>query len=274
MLADRKNVRSTKSKPADMTTDASSNSVGPPVRANEFYTKVVNLSGKEHSDQTYRFPATSSKGNKHVMIACDYDCNAILAYPLKSKNLSDHLEAVKTIQQFINSKGSHLKLHMLDNECSKIVRNFIKKEINIEILLDLPCLHRTHAAEKSIDTRKNHPIDGLSSVEPSFTLRLWRMLLPLETTTLSLMRTSRINPKLSAHELLSGIFDCNKTPLARQIARSWCMKIATNVARGIHMESQVGALDPQATIADVTECVPLKPNRSGMLKQFVSFRIK
>ena len=51
-------------------------------------------------------------------------------------------------------------------------------------------------------------------MHPSFPLHLWCRLLPLATATLNLLRPSRINPKLSAYELLHGTFDYNKTPLA------------------------------------------------------------
>ena len=214
MRADRKNVRSTKPKLVDMTIDACSNSAIPPIRANEFYTKVITLSGKVYSDQTGRFPVTSSKGNKHILVAYDYDCNAILAYPLKSKTAAAHLEAVKLLHTSLNNKGVHPKLHMMDNECSELVKDYIKNALKIDLLLVPPHLHRTNAAEKAIDIFKNHFIAGLATVDPSFPLHLWCRLLPLATTTLNLMRPSRINPKLSAYELLNGIFDYNKTPLA------------------------------------------------------------
>ena len=52
------------------------------------------------------------------MIAYDYDFNTILAYPLKSKSLADHLEAVKLIHAFLSSKMIHPKLYILDDEIS------------------------------------------------------------------------------------------------------------------------------------------------------------
>ena len=77
-----------------------------------------------------------------------------------------------------------------------------------------PNLHRTNAAEKAIDIFKDHFISGLATVHPSFPLHLWYRLISLEVTTLNLMRPSRINPKLSAYEILNGVFDCNKNPIA------------------------------------------------------------
>jgi hypothetical protein len=43
---------------------------------------------------------------------------------------------------------------------------------------------------------------------------LWDRLIPQAVITRNLLRQSRINPKLSAHAQLNGLFDYNKTPLA------------------------------------------------------------
>ena len=91
MRADRSNVRSTKQKIVDMTTDSSNIKISNPVRANAFYVKTVELTEKLHADQTGHFPVTSSKGNKHLLIAYDWDSNAILVHPLKSKSAAEHL---------------------------------------------------------------------------------------------------------------------------------------------------------------------------------------
>jgi hypothetical protein len=44
----------------------------------------IPVTGKIFTDQTGRFPITSSRGNKYVMICYDYDPNNIIAEPLKS----------------------------------------------------------------------------------------------------------------------------------------------------------------------------------------------
>ena len=74
MRSNRSNFRPTKLLPNqechEMTT--------PEVRHHEFCIKTVELSSKIYSDQTGRFPLTSSKGNKYVMVVYDHDSNAIL----------------------------------------------------------------------------------------------------------------------------------------------------------------------------------------------------
>ena len=45
-------------------------------------------------------------------------------------------------------------------------------------------------------------------------MHLWCRLIPLATTTLNLLRPSRLHPQLSAEAVLNGAFDYNVTPLA------------------------------------------------------------
>ena len=85
---DRKNVRSTKS-----TTMDPSPTLNPVGRTHCAFAKTINLSGTVYSDQTGRFPTTSSRGTKYVMIFYDFDSSAILAEPLKSRSEAELLRA-------------------------------------------------------------------------------------------------------------------------------------------------------------------------------------
>ena len=58
------------------------------VQKNFVYTKVVEVTGKFFTDQTGRFPVTSSKGNQYIMVLYDYDSSAILAEPTKNRSES------------------------------------------------------------------------------------------------------------------------------------------------------------------------------------------
>jgi hypothetical protein len=67
----------------------------------------------------------------------------------------------------------------------------------------------------TIQTFKAHFISGLCSTDPKFPAIEWdRLLLPQATMTLNLLRTSRINPHLSAYATLFGIHNFNTSPLA------------------------------------------------------------
>ena len=55
---------------------------------------------------------------------------------------------------------------------------------------------------------------GFASCDPAFPLSEWDRLLVQAEITLNLLRTSRVNPALSAYTYLFGNYDFNKTPLA------------------------------------------------------------
>jgi hypothetical protein len=57
-------------------------------------------------------------------------------------------------------------------------------------------------------------VTGLSSVDPTFPLHLWDILLPQAEITLNLLRTSRLHPQLSAAAHFHGLVDYNKTSFA------------------------------------------------------------
>ena len=102
----------------------------------------------------------------------------------------------------------------MNNKYFNSVKNYIKHTKNIELLLVLPYMHRVKTVEKAINIFKSHFTTDLTTVNSDFPLHLWCHLLPLATTTLNLLWLSRINPKVSAYEILHGTFDYNKKPLA------------------------------------------------------------
>jgi hypothetical protein len=75
-------------------------------------------------------------------------------------------------------------------------------------------MHRRNAAERAIRTFKNQFVAILCSIDPSFPMHFWVGLLPQALITLNLLRSSRLNLRLSAYEHLEFTFDFNRTPLA------------------------------------------------------------
>ena len=69
--------------------------------------------------------------------------------------------------------------------------------------------HRRNAAVHAIRTFKNHFIAILTGAHPNFPMHLWCRLLPQAIITSNLLRTLRLNPRLSAHAQLHGAFDFN-----------------------------------------------------------------
>ena len=118
-------------------------------RTNKIFLKVTECSNKIYTDQTGRLPVTSSRGYKYIMIAYDYDSNNILAEPLKSRT-SLHIKNVyQKMQKLLCSIGLTPKMHVLDNECSKVLKEFMEEE-NEHFQLVPPHLHRQKSAEKNL----------------------------------------------------------------------------------------------------------------------------
>ena len=102
----------------------------------------------------------------------------------------------------------------MDNEASKNLRYIISNEKKLEIQLVPPHQHRRNAAERAIRTAKNHLLAGIASCDPTFPINEWDRLILQAELTLNLLRTSRVNNKLSAWAYLNGVHDFNKYPLA------------------------------------------------------------
>ena len=61
-------------------------SATPNVRTNEVAFQLVPTSkiGKAYMDLTGKFPSKSAHGNQYILVAYNYDANAILAEPIKN----------------------------------------------------------------------------------------------------------------------------------------------------------------------------------------------
>jgi hypothetical protein len=101
----------------------------------------------------------------------------------------------------------------MDNEASTALKHFLHSK-DTQFQLVPPHVHRQNAAERAIQTFKNHFVAMLCSTDTQFPIHLWYRLIPQAVITLNPLRQSRINPKLPAHAQLNGLFDYNKTPLA------------------------------------------------------------
>ena len=108
----------------------------------------------------------------------------------------------------IPTVASHLRQQSVSNFQS------VPYKKNVDYRLVPPWNHRQNAAERAIQTFKNHFIAGLCSTHREFLMHLWGRLLPQAVITLNLLRASRWNPKLSAHQQLNKKIDFNRTPLA------------------------------------------------------------
>ena len=175
--------------------------------------KIIEIEGKIFTDQTGRFPVTSSRGNKYIMVLYANDSNAILAEAMKNRTQEEIVRAQEHLHQILTDRGFKHHIQILDNECSDKLEAFFKKE-NVDFQLVPLHLHRTNAVKRAIATFKDHFIADLASTDPALPMHMWCRLLPHATTTLNLLRPSCLNPKVSAEAILNGAFNYDRTPLA------------------------------------------------------------
>ena len=179
----------------------------------DIYIKIHNATETMHSDQTGRFPATSSKGNKYIMVLVEVDGNYIDAEPMKDKSTGSMIKTYLLLWNRLTDTGTvKPKTHIMDNEVSEDFKKEIRKNCTIQLVP--PDNHRRNLAERAIQTFKNHFKAIIAGVDDSFPMSLWDRLLPQAVLTLNLLRQANAVPTISAYQYVHGNFDYNKTPLA------------------------------------------------------------
>ena len=178
-----------------------------------FLTVLTKPEGTSYSDLTGKYPIKSGRGNQYIMVGYDYDTNAILVHPTKTRNAAELRNATMAILNRLEANGHKSNLHIMDNEASDFLKHsLIKNKITYQLVP--PHLHRRNMAERAIQTFKAHFISCLCTASSKFPAKEWDRLLPQCETTLNLLRPCRYNPKLSAYAALNGTFNFNATPLA------------------------------------------------------------
>jgi hypothetical protein len=234
----RQNARTTKIKVAQLLDSDTEQDHG--IKTQFVYAATIDA-GQIYTDHTGRFPVVSSKGNKYIMVLYDYDSNAILAKPIKDCTAPELLKAFQFMEQELVARGLKPKLMKLDNEASKLLKDYLYQQY-ITFQLVPPYSHRLNAAERAIRSFKDHLIAGLCSTDKSFPMHLWDRILPQAAITLNMLRTSRINPKFSAATHLFGQYDFNRAPMAPREQGLLLMKHQEEEL-GIHMGKMAGILD-------------------------------
>jgi hypothetical protein len=117
------------------------------------------------------------------------------------------------MEKKLTARGLQQKLVRLDNESSQLLNTYLHEQ-NMRFLLVPRYSHRRNAAERSIRSFKDHLISGLYSTDKAFPMHLWDRLLPHAVITLNILRTSRINPKISASRHSYCQYDYNRAPMA------------------------------------------------------------
>ena len=129
---------------------------------------------------------------------------------MKNRSDASMIEVFKDVYRMLQQKGTNPSLHVLDNECLKVINRFVAYQ-QTTIQLVEPHNHRVNAAEVAVKTAKYHFIASLATVASECPLQLWCSFLPQVETSLNLLRTSRQNRAISAYKDLHGAFDYRTT---------------------------------------------------------------
>ena len=111
------------------------------------------------------------------MVLYDYDNNATMSKTVKNRQAATIYDAFLNIHNIIKSRGSNQKSYMMENECSRDLKEYMKK-YDIDFQLYPPRMHRRNAAEREIRASKNSFISGLSTAHPASPIIEWDQLLP------------------------------------------------------------------------------------------------
>jgi hypothetical protein len=150
----RKNLRSTQPSTTDTTNDdfCATPTIDDGAKTYSTFASVIGVSattGKVYTDQTGCFPIQSSKGHNYIMVLYDYDSNTILAERLRNRTAPELLRGYNKMHQELVSRGLQPQLQRLDNEASKVLKQFLHDE-NVSFQLIPPHVHRRNAAERAM----------------------------------------------------------------------------------------------------------------------------
>ena len=166
-----------------------------------------------YSDLTGRFPVESYDGKNYIFIAYAYKLNSIFMIAMKDRENKSMIAAYEEVYAKLEARGQRPTLHILDNECSKCIQNFLEKKGTRRHHV-APHSHRVNAAEPAVKTAKYHLIAALATLDWGCPVQLWSKMLKQVQDTLNMFRTSRNNTAKTAYQELEGNFDWNATPMA------------------------------------------------------------
>lgn len=170
--------------------------------------------GDLHVDATGPFPVQSTSGNQFLLIFYIEGANSFKSIPMRSNTAASNIDAYDQVIDYCTARHVVTDFIRLDNNTSSdLERHLHSKGVGFQYVP--PGNHRVNKAERGIRTYKNHFISGLCSADPDFDLALWDHLIPQADMTLNLLRSSAINPQISAYEQMEGPYDYSKHPIHR-----------------------------------------------------------
>jgi hypothetical protein len=147
-------------------------------------------------DMPGRYPLTSARGHKYIMVSYNYDINSINAIPIKAQKSSELVNAFNLCYDKLKKRGFEAQVLQLDNEISKELIIAIKNE-GLQYQIASPGDHRLNDAERAVQTFKARFISHREGTDPMFPKSSWDLMVPQIVLVMNLMCLSRINPLLS-----------------------------------------------------------------------------
>ena len=106
-----------------------------------------------YSDLAGWFPVQSYKGMQYIFVAYVYKINTILMRPMKSRADPDMVTAFTSVYNKLAATSHQPKHHVLDNECSGAVQQFLEKKgvtrQNVEVYN-----HKVNSVEPAVNNTK------------------------------------------------------------------------------------------------------------------------
>lgn len=111
--------------------------------------------GTIYMDFPGKFPVRSIRNMQYMFVCYSYEPNAILVRPMKNRSDECFVGAYEEVYEYLAARGFKPKLNVTDNECLKAVQKYITSK-KVAWQLVGPNNHRINAAERAIQTFKNH----------------------------------------------------------------------------------------------------------------------
>ena len=106
------------------------------------------------------------------------------------------------------------ELLLLDNEVSRdLIKATEEQKLSYQIV-PAPDDHRNTPAERAIKDFKAHFISVRACTNKLYPANAWNLLIPHAIHILNILWPSKINPKVSAHNIMKGHHDYNSHPIA------------------------------------------------------------
>lgn len=168
LTATRKGVQSTKPNKQSKTISLPDTAIPdvPLSPEKRLWVKIDDVkSGRTHADATGPLPMRARSNALYQIIFYNEDTNYIHVETSTSRGGPELLAALQRAVKFFNDRHISIEIIRMDNECSKLTKDWIHKE-TMTLELTPVSHHRTNRAERAIRTWKDHFIAVLATTDP------------------------------------------------------------------------------------------------------------